>query len=51
MPAISMKVNGEAVCGDVEGRTLMVEFIREKLGLTGPTSAVIPASAAPALCW
>ena len=35
MPAISMKVNGEAVCGDVEGRTLMVEFIREKLGLTG----------------
>jgi len=35
MPAISMKVNGEAVCGDVEGRTLLVEFIREKLGLTG----------------
>ena len=35
MPAISMKVNGEAVCGDVEGRTLMVEFIREKLGLPG----------------
>ena len=35
MPAISMKVNVEAVCGDVEGRTLLVEFIREKLGLTG----------------
>ena len=35
MPAISMKVNGEAVCGEVEGRTLLVEFIREKLGLTG----------------
>ena len=35
MPAISMKVNGQAVCGEVEGRTLLVEFIREKLGLTG----------------
>ena len=35
MPAISMKVNGQAVCGDVEGRTLLVEFIRDKLGLTG----------------
>ena len=35
MSAISMKVNGEDVCGDVEGRTLLVEFIREKLGLTG----------------
>jgi carbon-monoxide dehydrogenase small subunit len=30
-----MKVNGEAVCGDVKGRTLLVDFIREKLGLTG----------------
>jgi carbon-monoxide dehydrogenase small subunit len=30
-----MKVNGQAVCGDVEGRTLLVEFIRDKLGLTG----------------
>ncbi len=35
MPAISMKVNGQAVCGDVEGRTLLVEFLRDKLGLTG----------------
>jgi carbon-monoxide dehydrogenase small subunit len=35
MPAISMKVNGHAVCGDVEGRTLLVEFIRDKIGLTG----------------
>jgi hypothetical protein len=31
MTAISMKVNGQAVCGDVEGRTLLVEFIRDKL--------------------
>ncbi len=35
MPAITMKVNGQAVCGDVEGRTLLVEFLRDKLGLTG----------------
>ncbi|MCA3555112.1 (2Fe-2S)-binding protein [Aestuariivirga sp.] len=35
MPAISMTVNGESVCGEAEGRTLLVEFIREKLGLTG----------------
>jgi carbon-monoxide dehydrogenase small subunit len=30
-----MKVNGKAVSGEVEGRTLLVEFIREHLGLTG----------------
>jgi aerobic carbon-monoxide dehydrogenase small subunit len=35
MPAITMKVNGQAVCGDVEGRTLLVEFLRDKQGLTG----------------
>ena len=35
MPAISMKVNGKAVGGDVENRTLLVDFIRENLGLTG----------------
>ena len=35
MPAISMKVNGQAVCGEVEARTLLVEFIRDKIGLTG----------------
>jgi carbon-monoxide dehydrogenase small subunit len=35
MPAISMKVNGQQVSGEVEGRTLLVEFLREKLGLTG----------------
>ena len=35
MPAISMKVNGKAVCGSVENRTLLVEFIRTNLGLTG----------------
>ncbi|MFN0192369.1 MAG: (2Fe-2S)-binding protein, partial [Aestuariivirga sp.] len=35
MPAISMTVNGQKVCGEVEGRTLLVEFLRDKLGLTG----------------
>jgi carbon-monoxide dehydrogenase small subunit len=30
-----MKVNGKAVCGNVEGRTLLVEFLRNHLGLTG----------------
>ncbi|MGR3487963.1 (2Fe-2S)-binding protein [Pseudooceanicola nanhaiensis] len=35
MPQISMKVNGETKRGEVEGRTLLVEFLRENLGLTG----------------
>jgi len=30
-----MTVNGQAVSGEVEGRTLLVQFIREHLGLTG----------------
>jgi aerobic carbon-monoxide dehydrogenase small subunit len=35
MTAVSMKVNGKIVGGDVEGRTLLVDFIRTNLGLTG----------------
>ena len=35
MPGVSMTVNGRAVSGEVEGRTLLVEFLREHLGLTG----------------
>ena len=35
MPSVSMKVNGKAVRGDVEGRTLLVQFLREHLNLTG----------------
>ena len=35
MPAVSMKVNGKAVSGNVENRTLLVDFIRTNLGLTG----------------
>lgn len=35
MATVSMTVNGEAVSAEVEGRTLLVEFLREGLGLTG----------------
>jgi aerobic carbon-monoxide dehydrogenase small subunit len=35
MPTVSMTVNGQPATGEVEGRTLLVEFIRENLGLTG----------------
>ncbi len=35
MTAVSMTVNGKPVSGEVEGRTLLVQFIRENLELTG----------------
>ena len=35
MPAVSMTVNGKAVTGNVEERTLLVQFLRETLRLTG----------------
>ena len=35
MTKVAMKVNGRAVSGEVEGRTLLVQFLREGLGLTG----------------
>ena len=35
MPKVSMTVNGKAVSGEVETRTLLVEFLRENLRLTG----------------
>ena len=35
MPTVSMTVNGQAVSGEIEDRTLLVEFIRENLKLTG----------------
>lgn len=35
MPSVSMTVNGKSVSGEVEGRTLLVEFLREQLRLTG----------------
>jgi carbon-monoxide dehydrogenase small subunit len=33
--SVSMTVNGKPVKGEVEGRTLLVQFIRESLRLTG----------------
>ena len=35
MTQVSMTVNGKAASGDVEGRTLLVHFLRDQLGLTG----------------
>ncbi len=35
MAKISMTVNGKSVSGDVEGRTLLVDFLRNDLRLTG----------------
>ena len=35
MRLISMTVNGKTASGKIEGRTLLVEFLRENLGLTG----------------
>ena len=35
MPIVSMTVNGQHVTADVEGRTLLVQFLREHLHLTG----------------
>ncbi|MBY0395034.1 MAG: (2Fe-2S)-binding protein [Thermoleophilia bacterium] len=35
MAKVTMTVNGTAVSGEVEGRTLLVQFLREGLGLTG----------------
>ena len=35
MPVVSMTVNGKSVSGDVEERTLLVQFLRETLNLTG----------------
>src|ERR1043166_3960144 len=35
MSAVSLTVNGKAVTGDVDPRTLLVQFLREHLRLTG----------------
>jgi len=35
MATVTMTVNGASVSGDVEGRTLLVQFLRESLKLTG----------------
>src|SRR6185295_19251359 len=35
MPLVTMNVNGRPATGNVENRTLLVEFLRDHLGLTG----------------
>ena len=35
MPRVSLTVNGKPVTGDVDSRTLLVQFLRENLRLTG----------------
>jgi aerobic carbon-monoxide dehydrogenase small subunit len=35
MSTVSLTVNGKSVSGEVEARTLLVHFLREKLNLTG----------------
>jgi len=35
MPQVNLTVNGKATSVEVEGRTLLVELLREKLSLTG----------------
>lgn len=35
MTQVSMTVNGKAVSGDVEGRTLLSDFLRDNLHMTG----------------
>ncbi len=35
MLSVAMRVNGRDATGQVEGRTLLVQFLRENLGLTG----------------
>ena len=35
MPTVSLTVNGQSVTRDVEERTLLVQFLRETLNLTG----------------
>jgi carbon-monoxide dehydrogenase small subunit len=35
MPSVSMTVNGNAVKGDADARTLLVQYLRETLRLTG----------------
>jgi carbon-monoxide dehydrogenase small subunit len=35
MPTVSMTVNGKAVTADVDPRTLLVQYLRENLRLTG----------------
>jgi len=46
--SVAMTVNGKSVSGKVEARTLLVQFLREHLGMTGTHVGCDTASAAPA---
>jgi aerobic carbon-monoxide dehydrogenase small subunit len=35
MPTISLQINGKPVSGEVQGNTLLTDFLRQNLGLTG----------------
>jgi carbon-monoxide dehydrogenase small subunit len=35
MPTVSLRLNGKPIRAEVEGRTLLVDLLRERLGLTG----------------
>ena len=35
MPTISLQINGKLVSGEVQGNTLLTDFLRQNLGLTG----------------
>jgi hypothetical protein len=50
MTAVALTVNGKAVTGDVDPRTLLVQFLRENLRLTGTHWAATHRSVAPAWC-
>ena len=41
MPKVSMTVNGKAVSANVDPRTLLVQYLRENLSLTGTLDATL----------
>ena len=47
MPAVSLTVNGKHVTAEVEGRTLLVQLLREKLHLTGITGITVTVHSIP----
>ena len=49
MLTISLNVNGKPVSGEIEERTLLVQFLREHLKLTEHMLVAIPVNVEPAL--
>jgi aerobic carbon-monoxide dehydrogenase small subunit len=50
MTKVAMTVNGKAVSGEIEGRTLLSAFLREGLGLTGTHVGCDTSQCGPAWC-